>query len=153
MAETLARSVRSARISRSREGKISRLHASSQASPTWAEAEKYVSAEKDVPDAEAALAGARDILAESVSDDAALRKVLRELLLREGMVETKAAKEEDSVYAMYYDYREPGRTKSFFTSVWAFSSGASSDTFRYSSRSPRLTARIRWAAMRGTGSL
>ena len=72
-----------------------------------AEAAKYVDPEKEVPDAEAALAGARDILAESVSDDAALRKVLRELLLREGVVETKAAKEEDSVYAMYYDYREP----------------------------------------------
>ena len=72
-----------------------------------AEAAKYVDPEKEVPDVEAALAGARDILAESVSDDAALRKVLRELLLREGVVETKAAKEEDSVYAMYYDYREP----------------------------------------------
>ena len=72
-----------------------------------AEAAKYVDPEKEVPDVEAALAGARDILAESVSDDVALRKVLRELLLREGVVETKAAKEEDSVYAMYYDYREP----------------------------------------------
>ena len=72
-----------------------------------AEAEKYISADKDVPDAEAALAGARDILAESVSDDAALRKELRSLLLREGVIDTKAAKEEDSVYSMYYDYAEP----------------------------------------------
>ena len=73
----------------------------------YAEAEKYVNEEKEVPDAEAALAGARDILAEQVSDDAALRKELREMLLREGVIETKAAKEEDSVYSMYYDYKEP----------------------------------------------
>ncbi len=72
-----------------------------------AEAAKYIDPEKEIPDAEAALAGARDILAESVSDDAALRKTLRELLMREGVVEAKATKEEDSVYAMYYDYREP----------------------------------------------
>ena len=71
------------------------------------EAAKYVSAEKDVPDTEAALSGARDIIAESVSDDAALRKDLRALLMREGVIETKAAKEEDSVYRMYYDYSEP----------------------------------------------
>ncbi len=73
----------------------------------YAEAAKYINEEKDVPDAEAALAGARDILAEQVSDDAALRKEIRETLLREGVIETKAAKEEDSVYAMYYDYKEP----------------------------------------------
>jgi len=72
-----------------------------------AEAAKYIDGEKDVPDAEAALSGARDILAELVSDDAALRKTLRELLLREGVIETKAARDEDSVYGMYYDYREP----------------------------------------------
>ncbi len=72
-----------------------------------AEASKFVDPEKDVPDAEAALSGARDIIAESVSDDAALRGGLRSLLLREGVVETKAAKDEDSVYSMYYDYREP----------------------------------------------
>ena len=70
-----------------------------------AEAAKYVNEEKEVPDAEAALAGARDILAEQVSDDAAVRKELRETLLREGVIETKAAKEEDSVYSMYYDWK------------------------------------------------
>jgi hypothetical protein len=72
-----------------------------------AEAEKYVDPEKEVPSADDALAGARDILAEQVSDDAALRKEIREMLLREGVIETKAAKEEDSVYSMYYDYKEP----------------------------------------------
>ncbi len=63
----------------------------------------------DVPDAESALAGARDIIAETVSDDAGLRKLLRELLTREGVVVTKAAKDEDSVYSGYYDFREPVR--------------------------------------------
>jgi len=77
-----------------------------QGDPT-AEAVKYVDAEKEVPDAEAALAGARDIIAESVSDDAALRKTLRSLLLRQGVIESRAAKEEDSVYSMYYEYSEP----------------------------------------------
>ena len=72
-----------------------------------AEAEKYVSAEKGVENAEDALQGARDIIAESVSDDAALRKGLRALLLREGVIETRGAKDEDSVYRMYYEYSEP----------------------------------------------
>ena len=72
-----------------------------------AEAEKYVSAEKGVENAEDALQGARDIIAESVSDDAALRKELRALLLREGVIETRGAKDEDSVYRMYYEYSEP----------------------------------------------
>ena len=62
--------------------------------------------EKDVPDAESALAGARDIIAEAISDDAALRKVLRGLLMRDGVLTACAAKEEDSVYSMYYAYSE-----------------------------------------------
>ena len=75
-----------------------------------AEALKYVDPEKGVADAEEALAGARDILAETASDSAALRKELREILTREGVIVSKAAKEEDSVYSMYYDYREPVKT-------------------------------------------
>ena len=71
------------------------------------EAEKYTDPEKEVPDPETALAGARDILAEMVSDDADVRKCLREMITREGILVTRAAKEEDSVYSMYYDYREP----------------------------------------------
>jgi len=74
------------------------------------EAAAYVNPDKDVPDAESALAGARDILAETISDDAALRKTLRELLSREAVLRSQAAKEEDSVYSMYYDFREPVRT-------------------------------------------
>ena len=75
-----------------------------------AKAAEYVNPEKDVPDAETALAGAKDILAETVSDDAALRKRLREDLTREGVLVAKAAKEEDSVYSNYYDFREPVRS-------------------------------------------
>ena len=75
-----------------------------------AEAQKYVDPAKEVPDKEAALAGARDIIAETVSDDAALRKTLRSLLTREGVIVSHQAKEEDSVYRMYYDFRDPVRT-------------------------------------------
>ena len=70
----------------------------------------FVDPGKEVPDVEAALAGARDIIAEMVSDDAPLRKRLRELLTRESVVTTKAARDEDSVYSNYYDYREPLRS-------------------------------------------
>ena len=73
-------------------------------------AKEFVNPEKDVPDAESALAGARDILAETVSDSAEIRKNLREMISREGVLTSKAAKEEDSVYSMYYDFREPVRT-------------------------------------------
>lgn len=66
----------------------------------------YINNEKDVPDAESALAGARDIIAEAISDDASLRKVLRGLLMRDGVLTACAAKEEDSVYSMYYAYSE-----------------------------------------------
>ncbi len=75
-----------------------------------AEAAKYIDAEKNVPDAETALAGARDIIAETVSDSAGIRKELRTLLNREGILRSTAAKEEDSIYSMYYDFREPVRT-------------------------------------------
>ena len=75
-----------------------------------AEAGKYVDADRGVPDAESALAGARDILAETVSDSAELRKQLRGLLSREGVLVSRAAKEEDSVYSMYYEFQEPVRS-------------------------------------------
>ncbi len=81
-----------------------------QAGDPAEEAAKYTDPEKEVPDAEAALAGARDIIAETVSDSAEIRKELRALLNREGVICSKAAKEEDSVYSMYYDFREPVRT-------------------------------------------
>ena len=71
------------------------------------EAAKYVDAEKGVETAEDALAGASDIVAEALSDDAELRKVLRELLSRHGRLHSEAAVEEDTVYRLYYDFTRP----------------------------------------------
>ncbi len=71
-----------------------------------AEAAQYIDAEKGVETAEDALRGAMDIIAEDTSDDAALRKALREYLLKNGLIVSKAATDKDSVYSMYYDYSE-----------------------------------------------
>ena len=63
---------------------------------------------EEVPDAETALAGARDILAERFSDSAALRATLRSLYNATAMLESKAAKKDaESVYENYYDFAEP----------------------------------------------
>lgn len=67
----------------------------------------YIDPEKGVETAEDALQGAGDIVAELISDDAAIRKILRELLLRRGFLESRAAGEEDSVYRLYYQFRQP----------------------------------------------
>ena len=70
-------------------------------------AETFVNEEKEVPDAAAALAGACDIIAEDISDNAEFRKSLRALTFDHGVLNVTAAKEEDSVYAQYYEYSEP----------------------------------------------
>ena len=70
-------------------------------------ADAFVDPEKEVPDAESAVAGAKDILAEAISDDAAIRAALRRLYQSSAMVVSKAARDEDSVYANYYEYSEP----------------------------------------------
>ncbi len=71
------------------------------------EAQRYVDAEKEVPDAEAALAGAFDILVETISDDGELRKRLRNLMKLRGSIVVKAADPDtDSVYRNYYDHTE-----------------------------------------------
>ncbi|MGM9619534.1 MAG: Tex family protein [Oscillospiraceae bacterium] len=72
-----------------------------------AEAAKYIDAEKGVETAADALQGASDIVAEMISDDAALRKTLRELILKKGRLLSRATKEEDSVYRLYYDFDQP----------------------------------------------
>ncbi|MBQ8617084.1 MAG: RNA-binding transcriptional accessory protein [Clostridia bacterium] len=66
----------------------------------------YVSEEKGVPDVQTAIQLAQDILAEEISDDANIRAKLRELVKHQGMLRSIAAKEGDSVYAQYYDYKE-----------------------------------------------
>ena len=70
------------------------------------EAKKYINEEKEVNSFEDALKGARDIIAEIVSDDADVRKHIRELALRDGIISTKNATDGTSVYDMYYDYSE-----------------------------------------------
>ena len=72
-------------------------------------AEAFIQPEKGVETAEEALQGARDILAEQFSDDADVRKKLRELAFRTGVLESKKAKDEDSVYSMYYDFSQEVR--------------------------------------------
>ena len=75
------------------------------------EAEKYVDPEKGVENAEDALAGAGDIIAEMVSDDAAVRSDIRHFAQSAGVIETRAAGDDDAagVYAMYAEFSEPAR--------------------------------------------
>ena len=68
-------------------------------------ARDYIDPERGVESVEDALRGASDILAETLSDDAAIRKSLKELAAKRACLVSKAAKEEDSVYALYYDFR------------------------------------------------
>ena len=71
------------------------------------EAEKYVDAEKDVKTPADAIAGAKDIIAEDVSDNADYRTFIREISFKEGKISSKAKDEKvESVYEMYYDFEE-----------------------------------------------
>ena len=70
------------------------------------EAEKFIDEEKKVLSVEDALKGANDIIAEIISDNAEIRKNIRENALKYGVIVTKNAKDEKSVYDMYYDFSE-----------------------------------------------
>ena len=72
-------------------------------------AEEFISTEegKEVPDVKAALQGASDIIAEDVSNDAEIRKLLRAFTVDNGSLTTKGATDESSVYDNYYDFSEP----------------------------------------------
>lgn len=74
------------------------------------ECKKYIDKEKEVNSEEDALKGAKDIIAELVSEDAKLRKYIRELALREGVISSKNSKDEKSVYDMYYEFSESVKT-------------------------------------------
>lgn len=76
--------------------------------PVIKTAEEYVSEEKDVKTPEDAVAGAKDIIAESISDNADYRTRIRELTFKEGVL-TSAAKDAEAktVYEMYYNFSEP----------------------------------------------
>ena len=70
-------------------------------------AEKYINPEKEVNSVEEAIAGALDIIAENISDNAKYRKQIKRMCYREGYVVTKASDEEKQTnYEMYYDYKE-----------------------------------------------
>ena len=67
----------------------------------------FIDAEKEVLTAEDAIAGACDIIAEEISDSAQGRLLLREYYQKNAVLHSVKAKEEESVYSMYYDYTEP----------------------------------------------
>ncbi len=70
-------------------------------------AQQFVDAEKGVETGEEALAGAKDILAEEISDEASLRGAIRKVTFQKGLLVSKAKDEkEKTVYEMYYDYSE-----------------------------------------------
>ena len=76
--------------------------------PVLEAAAAYISEEKEVATAEEALAGAKDIIAEYISDEADYRIYIRDLTTKQGkMVSTAKNPEEQSVYEMYYDFEEP----------------------------------------------
>ena len=70
-------------------------------------AQEYINEEKEVKTAEDAIAGASDIIAENIADDADYRKKIKSFCFREAVIASKAAKEEEkSPYEMYYDFKE-----------------------------------------------
>ena len=70
------------------------------------EASKYINEEKKVLTSEEAISGALDIVAEVISDEAAFRKWIRELVMREGKIESKGSSDEPTPFEMYYEYSE-----------------------------------------------
>ena len=79
-----------------------------QMDPPEVLAKDYINASLGVETIEDALAGASDIIAEQISDDAELRKSLRAMMQKRALCESRAAKpDEDSVYRLYYDFHQP----------------------------------------------
>ena len=70
------------------------------------EAEKYINAERGVSSFEEAISGALDIIAENISDEAKYRKHIRDLVFKEGKIESKGSSDEATPYEMYYEYSE-----------------------------------------------
>ena len=70
-------------------------------------AKEYVDEEKGVSSPEDALAGALDIIAENISDDAAIRGALKQLISSTGLITASGDSEENTTYTMYYDFSEP----------------------------------------------
>ncbi|WHH56885.1 Tex family protein [Petroclostridium sp. X23] len=70
-------------------------------------AKPYIDPEKEVNSVDDAVNGAMDIIAEMISDNAEYRKAIRTMTFQHGILVCKASKNEDSVYSMYYDFKEP----------------------------------------------
>jgi uncharacterized protein len=68
---------------------------------------KFINEEKGVKSTDDAIKGALDIIAEEISDNADYRKLIREIYFKEAILISKSRKDEDSVYRMYYDFKEP----------------------------------------------
>ena len=103
----------------------------------------FVDLEKGVETIEDALQGANDIIAEEISDDADIRKHLRELFLRRGMLVSKAAQKEpeDSVYRLYYDFKVPvGKAQGY--QVLAINRGEREDILKVSVELDPETAHV-----------
>ena len=84
-----------------------RLFAQENGGPAPEElAAEFIDPDKGVETVEEALAGASDIVAEMISDDAEIRKLLRDFIWRNAALESTAAVEEDSVYRLYYDFSQ-----------------------------------------------
>ncbi len=101
----------------------------------------YVDPEKGVETVEEALQGAGDIIAETISDDAALRKALRELLWRQAVLRSAAATEEDSVYRLYYDFAQPVKSLQGHQ-ILAINRGEREDFLKVSVEMDRETALV-----------
>lgn len=71
--------------------------------------EQYINPKKDISSPDDAVNGACDIIAEKVSDDAALRKYIRNFTYKKGLISTTGTEDKDSKYQMYYDFKEPIR--------------------------------------------
>ena len=120
------------------------LYAQEQDGPAPEEAAgDYVAAGKGVESVEDALQGASDIIAEWVSDDADIRKNLRELVWRKGwLVSAAAAKEpEDTVYRLYYDFKSP-LNRAMGHQVLAINRGEREEILKVSVEMDRETALI-----------
>ena len=84
------------------------IHGQTEVVDLMAKAAEFIDEEKGVTSAEDAIQGAKDIVAEMISDVAEYRKEIRKIIYAKGLIASKASKEEEkSVYEMYYDYSEP----------------------------------------------
>ena len=83
------------------------IYIQQEKTPIYDIAKEYLNEEKEVNSVEEAIAGALDIIAENISDNAEYRKQIKRFTYRDGIIETKAAKEDEkSNYEMYYDFNE-----------------------------------------------